>query len=121
MKTLTLLSVAASCVLFFSTQTAYAKNWNDLDCGDNWQPTKSRAPVYPKRAMQMAIEGFIEMSFTITADGQVEDVGVVESSKKVFIRSATRAVNSMEFRPCIQNGQPTRLTNVSVIYNFNLK
>ena len=114
------LKLISICALLMTAQITYAKNWSELDCGESWVPTKSRAPVYPKRAQQMQLEGSIHMSFTITSDGKVEDINVVEASKKVFIRSATRAVGSLVFPPCIQNGLATKLTNVSIKYDFNL-
>jgi TonB family protein len=61
------------------------------------------------------------MSFAVSANGEVEDIAVVESKpSKVFVRTATRAVSSLEFRPCLHNGLATRQTDLSIKFDFNL-
>ncbi len=119
MKFLKLASVFCTLMLF--ALTSHATNWSELNCGPNWGPTKNPAPTYPRRAQQRGIEGYIIMSFSINAEGAVEDIQVVEAEPAAaFVRSATRAVEGMTFPPCIQNGLATRQTKVSVKYDFNL-
>jgi len=121
MKTPLLVCYATCCALALYSASSQAQSWEHLNCGEDWTPSKSSAPVYPKRALDRGLEGSIEMSFSINPQGKVEDIGVIQSSRKVFIRAATRAVSAMEFPPCMQDGVATKLTNVSIKYDFNLK
>lgn len=118
---LLLISGVVAPVLLALAPVVKAQNWGDLNCGEDYSPVKSSAPVYPKRARQRGIEGSIEMQFTILIDGKVDSIEVKEASRKVFIRSATRAVTELEFPPCIQNGLATSVTGVSIKYDFNLQ
>ena len=60
----------------------------------------------------MGIEGWVIVSFTITASGTVEDVRVLESSNSIFEASAIRAVQKFKYKPRIVNGEPVAVTNV---------
>ncbi len=122
MKITSLLTVIALGAMLLLSQNTYAGDWTTFDCGPGWGPTKSKAPSYPKRARELGIEGYIVMSFTVTPEGTVEDIAVVDAKpKRPFVRAATRAVSAMEFPPCLENGLATRLTNVSIKYDFNLE
>ena len=100
---------------------SFAADWSDYKCGADWGPTKSQAPSYPRRARERGIEGYIVMSFSVTPEGTVEDIKVAEAeNESAFVRSATRAVESLEFPPCMVNGLATRVNEVSIKYDFNL-
>lgn len=122
MKISSLLAVIALGAVLLLSQNSFAGNWQSFDCGPGWGPTKSVAPTYPKRARELGIEGYIIMSFSVNPEGKVEDIAVVEAKpKRPFVRTATRAVSSLEFPPCLENGLATKLTNVSIKYDFNLE
>ncbi|HQR48826.1 MAG TPA: energy transducer TonB [Steroidobacteraceae bacterium] len=64
-------------------------------------------PVYPADALRNHVEGWVELSFTITETGSVRDVEVVDSQPHgVFDTAATEAVEGWRFRPRLANGQP---------------
>jgi biopolymer transport protein ExbB len=69
-------------------------------------------PLYPRRAQQQGIEGWVMVEFTITETGTVADIRVVESSLPIFEASAVRAVNKFKYRPRIVNGLPVAVTGV---------
>ena len=75
-------------------------------------PIYKIAPVYPRTAAQRGLEGWVMVRFTVTAIGAVRDVEVVESSHKVFERSAMAAAAKFKFRPRLINGEPVEVTNV---------
>ena len=75
-------------------------------------PIYKLAPVYPRSAAQRGLEGWVMVRFTVTAIGAVRDVEVVESSHKVFERSAMAAAAKFKFRPRLINGEPVEVTNV---------
>ncbi len=75
-------------------------------------PIYKIAPVYPRSAAQRGLEGWVMVKFTVTAIGAVRDVEVVESSHKIFERSAMAAAAKFKFRPRLINGEPVEVTNV---------
>ncbi len=75
-------------------------------------PIYKIAPVYPRSAAQRGLEGWVMVRFTVTSIGAVRDVEVVESSHKIFERSAMAAAAKFKFRPRLINGEPVEVTNV---------
>jgi protein TonB len=63
-------------------------------------------PNYPQRALRQRMEGWVELQFTITANGDVTQVSVVNAQpKREFDREAIRALQQWKFRPRIENGK----------------
>jgi periplasmic protein TonB len=68
---------------------------------------KNVSPRYPATAMRSNQEGWVELSFTITPDGSVDDVKVVDAEPRhVFDRAAVEAVSRWKYQPATQNGAP---------------
>jgi periplasmic protein TonB len=66
-------------------------------------------PQYPQQALIDGIEGWVEVEFTITEFGTVEDPRVLASSPRgVFENSALRAIVRWKFKPKVENGVPVR-------------
>ncbi len=62
---------------------------------------------YPKDALRSRTEGWVELSFTVTATGDVEGVAVANANpRRVFDREAIRALSQWKFSPRIENGKP---------------
>lgn len=115
-------TLALSLFALAQAPAAVAKEFHELGCGDDYGPTKQKPPVYPRRAEQRGIEGYIVMGFTIAEDGSVRDIEVVDQNPdNTFVRSAMRAVSSMEFPPCVINGQATEQAAVNIKYDFRLQ
>ncbi len=73
-------------------------------------------PVYPPRALQNEIEGYVTMRFIVTETGSVEDPEVIRSEPPgVFDRAATRAVLRWKFQPHIRDGKPVRVYAINTI------
>lgn len=65
------------------------------------------APRYPMRAAMKRIEGWVKVEFTITTQGTVKDVTVVEAHpQRIFNQEAIRAISKWKFRPKIVAGEP---------------
>ncbi|MDR3444371.1 MULTISPECIES: energy transducer TonB [Dyella] len=65
------------------------------------------APRYPTTAVRANQEGWVEVTFTITPEGTVDDVKVVDAEPRhVFDRAATEAVSRWKFQPATQDGNP---------------
>lgn len=65
---------------------------------------RATAP-YPARALQRGIEGFVELSFTVNAQGRVEDPVVLYAEPEgYFERSALNSIQKWQYSPAMDNG-----------------
>ena len=70
-------------------------------------PVVRIAPVYPRRAKQARIEGWVTMEVLIRPDGSVSDAKVMESDPpRLFDDAALAAMQRWKFRPKIVDGTP---------------
>jgi protein TonB len=61
---------------------------------------------YPAQALRSRTEGWVELAFTITAEGDVTEVEVVDANpRRIFDREAVRALGQWKFTPRIENGK----------------
>lgn len=73
----------------------------------DFQVTRRVNPTYPQQALRARQSGWVELSFTVTANGDVEDVEVVNANpRRVFDREAVRAMGQWKFTPRVENGRP---------------
>jgi TonB family protein len=57
-------------------------------------------PVYPARALDRALHGWVDLEFTVDRDGATKDVEVVDASHSNYFREeASRAVSAWRFEP----------------------
>jgi len=80
-------------------------------------------PVYPDRAAQRGIEGYVVMEFTVLASGEVdnESIVVIEAEpSSIFNRAAIRAVRKWKYRPKIENGEPVPQYGIQTQLTFQL-
>jgi protein TonB len=62
-------------------------------------------PEYPREAMREGIEGSIDLRFTVTADGKVEDIEVVTADPpQTFDRAAMSALRRWRYEPRREDG-----------------
>lgn len=122
MKKLTSLCAIAIAILFCGyAPDSLARTYSDLGCGPNYGPKQDVQPVYPLRARQMGIQGYIVMGFTIGTDGKVSNVNVIDAKPaNAFVLTATQAVENLEFPPCVIDGKATKQSSVSIRYAFKL-
>ena len=79
-------------------------------------------PVYPPRALEDEVEGYVTMRFIVTETGSVESPEVIRSEPPgVFDRAATRAVMRWKFQPHIRNGKAVRVYAINTIHFEVLK
>ncbi|WP_287147638.1 energy transducer TonB [Aeromonas sp.] len=71
-----------------------------IGAGDMLMPLQRIEPVYPYRAQQSGIEGFVTLRFSVNAEGGVQDVEVVEAKpKRQFERAAMGAIKQWRYQP----------------------
>ena len=78
------------------------------------------APVYPVRAVDRDLEGWVLLRFSLTASGAVKDIEVLESSNVIFARAAVAAAAKFKYKPRVINGQPVEVSGVTNRIIFQL-
>jgi len=78
-------------------------------------------PEYPPRARQQGIEGWVDLEFTISPVGTVQDAFVLDAQPpRIFDRAALRAVRKWRYNPKTENGVAVARTNVQVRLRFEI-
>ncbi|MBW2287247.1 MAG: energy transducer TonB [Deltaproteobacteria bacterium] len=78
-------------------------------------------PQYPMSAKQRGVEGWVELRFTITKAGTVENIVVTASNPgTIFNRSAVQAVSKWKYNPKIENGTAVDRPGVRQRIKFEL-
>ena len=79
------------------------------------------APIYPARAAQRGLEGYVIVEYTVTRTGTVRDPVVVESSSSLFERAALDSSLKYKYKPRVINGEPVEVPGVRTIIRFELE
>ncbi|MDJ0700879.1 MAG: energy transducer TonB [Woeseiaceae bacterium] len=87
----------------------------------DYLPIVRVAPVYPARALSRGLEGYVDMSFTVTTAGTVKDPIVVFSTSSLFERAATRAVLKFKYKPRVKDGVPVEVPGVKTRITFKIE
>lgn len=101
----------------------YAGKGSSTGGGDdrNAVPILRIEPNYPPRALQQGIEGYVDLSFTITSVGTTSNVEVTRSVPPyVFDREAVRAVRRWRYNPTLAQSSGIARTSESVRLEFEL-
>ncbi|GLS25336.1 energy transducer TonB [Marinibactrum halimedae] len=70
-------------------------------------------PVYPRRALQRGIEGYVIVEFTVTKSGAVRDPVVVEAEPaNIFNKAAMKAALKFKYKPRVVDGEPIEVPGV---------
>ncbi|WP_100656133.1 energy transducer TonB [Alteromonas flava] len=93
-----------------------------LESGDGeYLPIVKVAAVYPRRALQRGIEGFVIVEFTVTKQGSVRDPVVVEANPQgIFEQAALDAALKFKYKPRVVNGEPTEVSGVQNRITFKI-
>jgi len=106
-------AIGFSSAAVISTQqdldTALAKQnfMTNLVPANQLTPLKTVQPVYPAKAQAHKLEGWVDVEFTVSETGKVQDVAVrAASSPGVFDDAALKAVNQWRYRPILRDAKP---------------
>ncbi|MDW6092960.1 energy transducer TonB [Vibrio rhizosphaerae] len=78
-------------------------------------------PDYPPKAMRREIEGSVTLQFDIDETGRAVNVQVIDSQpKRIFDRSARRAIKQWKFQPRIVNGKAEKQVGMTQIIKFEI-
>jgi protein TonB len=79
-------------------------------------------PDYPIQARQKGIEGWVDVQFSVGADGSVRNPVVVNAQpKKIFDRAAVQAVKGWKYNPKIEDGKAVERHGLKVRIRFQLE
>lgn len=93
-----------------------------LESGDGeYLPIVKVAPVYPRRALQRGIEGFVIVEFTVNTIGAVKEPFVVEAQPAgIFDQAALDAAKKFKYKPRVVNGEATEVSGVQNRITFKI-
>jgi protein TonB len=79
---------------------------------------KKVAPSYPPSALRMHIEGDVQLSATISKDGEITQIKVLSGNSQLT-KAATDAVKQWKYKPYLLNGEPVEIqTQVTVRFKL---
>jgi protein TonB len=79
-------------------------------------------PDYPIGARQRGIEGWVDVQFTVAADGSVRDPIVLQADpESIFDRAALQAIKGWKYNPRIEDGKPVERRDLKVRIRFQLE
>jgi len=87
----------------------------------DYLPIVKVAPIYPRRAQERGLSGYVILSFTVTHLGTVTDVKVIETTNSVFNRAAVKAALKFKYKPKVVDGQPIDVAGVLHKITFEME
>jgi protein TonB len=93
-----------------------------LGSGDGeYLPIVKVTPVYPRRALQRGIQGYVIVEFTVSKIGAVIDAFVVEANPEdIFDQAAIDAAKKFKYKPRVVNGEPAAVSGVQNRITFKI-
>lgn len=93
-----------------------------LESGDGeYLPIVRVAAVYPRRALQRGIEGYVDLEFIVTKQGSVRDPKVIAASPEgIFEQAAMDAALKYKYKPRVVNGDAMEVSGVEVRVTFEI-
>ena len=77
-------------------------------------------PAYPSDAIVRQLEGFVTVEYDVGANGRTANHRIVESSHRVFEKSAIKAAEQFRYQPRTVDGEPTVTTGIRSRFRFEL-
>jgi len=88
----------------------------------NVMPLHRIEPIYPRRALQRKIQGFVVLSFDIDPSGRPQNVKVKEANPaRVFNREALKALKRWKYQPMMVNGEAKERIGQLVRLEFKIQ
>ena len=87
----------------------------------DYLPIVRVAPIYPARALSRNLEGYCDMSFTVTPAGTTIDPFAEFCTSSLFDRSSQRAVLKFKYKPRVVDGVPQSVSGVKTRITFKIE
>ena len=93
-----------------------------LHRGVSAKPVKRTPPLYPRAELERNQQGWVQMSYVVTPEGEVIDPVVEDSSgSRLFERAALRTVKNWSYEPATWDDQPVQQCQTKVMITFALE
>jgi periplasmic protein TonB len=79
---------------------------------------KEVQPIYPRSAIEMHVEGAVQLMATISKTGDISDTEILSGDKQLA-RAAVEAVKQWKYKPYLLNGEPVDI-QTQITVNFKL-
>jgi TonB family protein len=79
---------------------------------------KKAQPIYPRNALNLRVEGSVELLATISKAGDITHIKVLSGDSQLA-KAATDAVKQWKYKPYLLNGEPVEI-QTQVTINFKL-
>lgn len=77
-------------------------------------------PIYPFKAKNRGIEGWVDVEFVVTEQGLVEQLNIIEAQpEKIFDKNVIQCLSAWRFKPGTISGEPVK-TRVRTRIRFEL-
>ena len=90
-------------------------------------------PLYPRRAQENRVEGYVIVEYTVSESGNVKDPNVIEGKCKsandkenefkdcsMFNSTALKAILKMKYGPAVRDGKRVAVENMKYRFNWEL-
>ena len=91
-------------------------------------------PIYPRRAKERNMEGYVIVAFTITESGTIEEPYVIEGMCRsaanregsfrectMFNSATIRAASKLKYKPTVRDGRAVAVSDVPHKFSFELE
>lgn len=78
-------------------------------------------PQYPRRASERGMCGWVELTYTVLANGGTQDPVVTASSSSIFESAAKKAALKYKYKPRQVGGKPVDVPNVPIRIVFEME
>lgn len=103
-----------------ATTPAMSHRFNLDEVDQRPEGISTMQPLYPYRAKQLAIEGYVTVRFLVSQTGSVLDLNILEAKPVGFFEQAVEnTIRRWRFKPARKNGQPVE-TWVKTSIEFRL-
>lgn len=105
-----------------AVQLGINRDLKGFDTNDGeYLPIFRAPPIYPRRAAERGLCGWVELEYTVTADGGVRDPVVTASSSSMFDSAARKAALKYKYKPRQEGGKPVDVNNVPIRIVFEME
>jgi protein TonB len=95
------------------------KGFNSND--GEYLPIFRAPPIYPRRAQERGLCGWVELTYTVTASGGTRDPEVTASSSSMFESAAKKAALKYKYKPRQVGGKPVDVPDVPIRIKFEME
>ena len=86
------------------------------------KPVERTAPRYPSSELRRGQQGWVELNYVVTEEGEViEPVVEASSGSHAFERAAIKTVERWRYEPALLNGEPIQQCRTAVRISFALE